>query len=146
MIQPQYRAVMPFRNGLAKVRVDEQKEQYRHYGGWRGRWGYIDKTGRMIVKPDHEGLGPLCDGRIRFCIRKSERNSHGRQLRRVLWGFLDKTGKVVIEPRFIQALDFSNGLAFVSLARGTGAFVDTEGNIIFRAHRGWRGWPYAPPP
>lgn len=43
-------------------------------------------------------------------------------------GFIDKAGKVVIEPKFIMALDFSEGLAAVS--RGADcAFIDKQGAV-----------------
>lgn len=50
-----------------------------------------------------------------------------------LWGFKDENGNVVINPQFFGVCSFSDGLAFViteARERGSGAFIDAEGNFI----------------
>ncbi|MBY0549739.1 MAG: WG repeat-containing protein [Candidatus Obscuribacterales bacterium] len=70
--------------------------------------GYIDKTGREVIKPSrqedssddlsrefHEGLAASTkDGK---------------------WGYIDKTGKYVVEPIFSSAQPFAEGLAPVAI-------------------------------
>src|SRR5580704_6582350 len=69
-----------------------------------GRWGYIDKSGSIVINPqfDHAqpfaaGLAPVRTGR---------------------WGFVDPTGKIVINPQFDLADNFSEGLAVIKLGGG----------------------------
>ena len=67
-----------------------------------GKWGYIDRSGKIIIPPQFdyawffsEGLAPVKIGRK--------------------WGYIDKSGKIVIEPRFDWAESFSEGLAGVCI-------------------------------
>jgi len=66
-----------------------------------GKWGYIDRAGKIVIKPQFEdalilieGLGP---------VKKDGK-----------WGYVDKSGKIVIQPQFIEARPFSEGLAAVN--------------------------------
>ena len=82
-----YDYVEDFSEGLAPVRVGK-------------KWGYIDKTGRMMIAPKFETAEPFSDGLARI--------SQGE-----LFGYIDKSGSVVISPQFKRAEDFSDGLAAV---------------------------------
>jgi WG repeat protein len=77
-----------FSDGLAAVEVPRQG------------WGFIDKTGALVIPPKFEstlgfkeGLAPvLVDGK---------------------WGFINKNGTLVIENQFDWAAQFSEGMAIV---------------------------------
>lgn len=50
------------------------------------KWGYIDKTGKTIIKPQFNGCCGFSEGLARVKIKKK-------------WSFIDKTGKIVIESK-----------------------------------------------
>lgn len=79
--------------------------------GYDGRWGFIDKTGKVVISPAYKDMGggksnigsdekgdAFHDG-----LAKIE--SEGKT------GFIDKAGQVVIPPDFTYAYPFSEGLA-----------------------------------
>ncbi len=78
-----------------------------------GTWGFIDESGKVIIKPQYEGCRSFSEGlaAVRF---------KGR------WGYVSRSGKLVIEPRFDEALDFRYGLAPVRSGNRWG-FIDAEG-------------------
>ena len=46
-------------------------------------------------------------------------------------GYMDKNCKVVINPRFDEAWDFSEGLAWVEIG-GKGGYINKEGKMVWR--------------
>jgi hypothetical protein len=68
-----------------------------------GRVGFIDQTGRVVIKPTVEGpidqVGDFVDGLARV----------GDE------GYIDKSGKWVIKGKYIWSDDFSDGLARVGI-------------------------------
>lgn len=59
-------------------------------------------------------------------------------------GFIDHSGKIIIKPTFLDAHDFSEGLAAVKLKTTTGekfGFVDTTGKIVIDPQFDWV-WPF----
>src|SRR6185295_19453307 len=119
------------------------------------QFGFIDKTGTMIIKPQfqwavtfHEGLAAVkLAGKWGFIDKngnwiinpeydKAEPFSEGLAAVALngKWGYIDKNGKLVIEHRFNEALPFSEGLAFVKVGGSDANAVsdvigsfDTEG-------------------
>src|SRR6218665_2038281 len=78
-----------------------------------GKWGYIDKNGKITIKPQfdeaqwfQEGLASVkLDGK---------------------WGYIDKTGKMAIKPQFEDAQWFHEGLARIKLGSKLG-YIDKTG-------------------
>src|SRR5882724_9906312 len=68
-----------------------------------GKWGYIDGTGKIAVKPQFAWAEEFSEGLAAF------ENEHGKH------GYIDETGRVVIEPKFDNWTEFSEGLAAVSV-------------------------------
>jgi hypothetical protein len=75
-----------------------------------GKSGYIDNTGRIVIRPQFdeawgfsEGLAPFRDGNK--------------------WGYIDETGRIVIRPQFFEATSFKEGLAPVGAFFKSG-FID----------------------
>lgn len=48
----------------------------------RGKYGFIDTSGRVIIKPQFEGAYPSSEGLATVSLGKEK------------WGFIDTTGKV----------------------------------------------------
>lgn len=85
----------------------------------RGRWGYINKSGDVVIKPKWAGVDEFAEGRGRITVMKNYQP---------LYGFIDTAGNVVITPRFTSAcLAFSEGLCAVSEG-GDYGFIDTGGD------------------
>ena len=115
-----------------------------------GKEGYIDATGRMVIKPQYEkalyfseGLAgveigdksgyvdkagrivitPQFDGLGSFSEGLADVSKGGRR------GYVDKTGKMVINPQFDVAFSFSEGLARVWIGDMTG-YIDKTGRYV----------------
>jgi hypothetical protein len=122
----------PFSEGLAAVAVADSPTAVhlakRYPGG--GRFGYIDRTGKLVIKPRFDWAHAFSDGMARVRIGAPHEGK---------FGFIDKTGTLAIQPRFVDARDFSEGLACVtiggkwkdgSVEGGEWGFVDTSGKVI----------------
>jgi hypothetical protein len=88
------------------------------------KYGYIDKNGVVIVKPQFdqarkfsEGMGAVCVGDI--CRWPDDG----------LWGYIDVKGVEVIHPQFLRAEAFQDGLAVVESDQGWG-YIDRTGIFV----------------
>lgn len=78
------------------------------------KFGYIDKTGKVIIKPQFDYAGQFIDG---IAVVSTGGN----------YGYIDKHGNYVIEPKFANVGNFINGIARVS---GGGEFGDYKFRFI----------------
>lgn len=81
-----------------------------------GKWGYIDKTGKIVVEPQFDEAWSHTEGLAGAKIR-------GR------WGYIDKRGKIVVEPQFNNIFGFSEGLAAIETG-GKWGYIDKTGKIV----------------
>lgn len=79
-------------------------------------YGFIDKTGNVIVDNIYDAAGDPADSRIPVCVDG-------------LWGYMDYTGTMIIEPRWTNAWSFVDGVARV-YSEGYYGFIDTMGNLV----------------
>lgn len=100
-IRPSFTSPSDFHEGLASVKDPET-----------GKWGYIDKTGDMVIEPRDnntdfsEGVGSVEIG--------------GK------WGCVNRNGTVVIEPMSDHSIIFSEGLSPVLIDEKIG-YIDKTG-------------------
>ncbi|MET0622274.1 MAG: WG repeat-containing protein [Pyrinomonadaceae bacterium] len=100
-----------FRDGLARFQTPL---------GQQRKYGYMDKTGRVVIPPQFDDSGHFSEGLAWVSVLKE---------RKWLYGFIDKTGKVVIEPQFVyQPGDFVDGLAKV-VGQTASGFIDRAGRF-----------------
>jgi hypothetical protein len=105
-----------FHDGLARFHTPSGQER---------KYGYMDKTGRVVIPPQFHASGHFSEGLAWIEVLRE----------RWLYGFIDKTGKIVIEPQFVyQPRDFIDGLAKVIGQKESG-FIDRTGG--FRIHVGY---------
>ena len=81
-------------------------------------WGYIDKTGKWVIKAQFAGAGIFSEGRARFITDDSQ----GYKM-----GYIDELGHVVIKPQFTMAYAFSEGRAMVGVGVRPPESTDTTG-------------------
>ena len=82
----------------------------------KGRYGYVDRTGKIAIPYQFIKAGDFSEGLARVRIEEG-------------WGYIDKTGKTVIKPQFDEAGDFSEGLASVKTNAKWG-FVNSSGSVV----------------
>jgi len=117
-----------------------------------GQWGYINKSGAMIIEPGfqeayhfNDGLAVVRDSwrwkyidkNGEFVIEGDFQNvrsfSEGKAAVRVdgRWGYINKEGNFLINPRFRSATSFSDSRAFVrSLDYSEYHYIDENGNKL----------------
>ena len=87
-----------------------------------GKWGFIDRAGKMIIEPRFELQSAFSEGLADVQIEGDE-------------GYIDKTGKMVISPQFTYAGDFSEGLAPACVGywkTGKWGFIDRPGKFVIK--------------
>ncbi|GIP36532.1 WG repeat-containing protein [Paenibacillus sp. J2TS4] len=142
IIPLQYESVSPFSDGLASVTKNGKSGLIDLWGNevdlgttydyiigfdegmgvvikeenYDIKYGFIDKTGKEVVKPQYERVLGFKEG-----IARVQQNG--------VWGFIDKTGKEIVKPQYHNASDFSEGLARVSKNLKYG-FIDKTGKEV----------------
>jgi hypothetical protein len=89
-----------------------------------GHFGFVDKSGRVVVSP-------------RFLFARGFSEGRGAILLNKQYGFIDQHGEVVIAPQFDEAHDFKGGRAAVRNGR-TWSLIDPLGNVLVSDIVGFR--------
>ncbi|MFC1552336.1 WG repeat-containing protein [Candidatus Latescibacterota bacterium] len=92
----------------------------------KGKKGFIDNTGALIVKPKYDTVRSFSEGFAAVDTIKKDGNFDVHY-----WGFINDKGKVVIEQQFEDAHFFSMGLAPVRIKEKWG-YIDTSGKIVIK--------------
>lgn len=79
-----------FREGLALIQIGE-------------KWGYINLTGRIVIKPQFYHANSFSEGVAHAQIYDDKAFS----------GYINKSGKWILQPTFAGGEDFVNGEALV---------------------------------
>ena len=108
-------------------------------GQSRTQFGFIDKTGKMVIGFDqlpkttwyvgefHEGLAVI------YMMK-------GKTAEDTTIGYLDMTGKMAIPAKFSYARDFSEGLAYVETNEFRG-YIDHRGKMIIKIDQLAKAFP-----
>lgn len=128
-IPPQFADAMPFHDGLAAVLIGGEKD---------GKWGYIDKTGKMVIPPQFnlDRTDTLYSNYKNYKEVASQPHSFSEGLAAFYtgvdykFGYMDKTGKITIPVQYVLAGDFNEGRAAVQLADKSYALIDKSGKVI----------------
>jgi len=148
---------LEFRDGLAPVLVE-------------GKWGCIDRDGRIVVEPKYAWLSRVHHGYVTVSLEKSAKYAFGfvdtagnvlLAPRHGVWphtfgdglivkhrlfrvGYINTNGTWSIPPRFMSAGPFHDGLACAYTWRNAG-FIDRRGEFVigpdFTSLGGW-GAPF----
>jgi hypothetical protein len=83
--------------------------------GYKGKRGYIDKTGALVIPAEYD-------------LAYSFENGLARVQKNGYWGYINKAGKAVVPIVYDQVDDFIGGFARV-MKDGKYGLVDTSGNL-----------------
>ena len=92
----------------------------------RGRWGFINDFGKLVLPPVYEEVRDFVQGRA--AVKAGTK-----------WAFVDTSGKFTVKPQFGRVLDFSEGLAAVQFPpaggckKGKWGYIDTAGKTVIPA-------------
>lgn len=126
-----------FSEGLASVGCIVGREE---------KYGYIDKTGQIVIDAQFSGASDFSEGLARVQIGGTASGFIGGT-----YGYIDKTGEYVVEPKFDWAHDFSEGLACVQIGGERGGllaeiggkvggkfgYIDKSGNYVIEPQFKW---------
>lgn len=115
-----------------------------------GKWGYIDRTGKMTILPQYDRALGFVEGLARVVANNKAGfiNGNGETVIPLQFdfayafseglavvkvrdkhGYIDKTGEMVIEPTFDQAEAFREGFAAIQINDKWG-YINKAGSII----------------
>jgi hypothetical protein len=108
-----------------------------------GKWGYIDRSGEIVIKPQFDSAEPFAEGLalVRYPPRKKPLKPGDKTPELVEGiGYIDQTGKIVItldSPLHLNGESFSEGLTkFWTWVPGKGnlyGYIDTSGKVQIKA-------------
>ncbi len=133
-----YKEVKPFYDGLARVSTidilyQDKLSYHSDYNDIAGNWGYIDKSGREVIKPQYIYAFNFINDRAVVAKGKwekhkksdNESNQEHYWTEEELWGVIDKNGNEIIPCKYDEIR----------------WFIDDYNNIIedyYQVHTG--GW------
>jgi hypothetical protein len=85
------------------------------------KYGYIDKQGNMVIKPNYLETKGFSEGLASVKIE----NINGLEV----WGFIDKQGNMIIQPQYEYVSSFSEGLCAVCINNLWG-YISNTGDVI----------------
>src|SRR5574344_135538 len=138
IVPPKYSLAGSFSEGLAAVAIGDL-------------WGYIDVNGKEVIPLVFSSAGDFKEGfaivirdHKSVCINKNGEQIISKRVRNInqffegfaivrsssgRYGFIDTTGKVVISTKYLNAYDFSNGIAAVQ-TRGGWMYINRDGKSL----------------
>jgi hypothetical protein len=96
------------------------KEGLKAVRDGRGKWGYIDRTGKIVINPQFDQPGDFHGG-----IASVELNGRTR--------YIDKTGTTAFTLPFALSGEFREGLAGVCTGKKRCGYADRSGNLVIEA-------------
>jgi serine/threonine-protein kinase len=84
-----------------------------------GKWGYINKSGTVVVAPQFDYAMPFSSGLALVVTNAKIPNI----------GYLRESGQIAIKPQFWRVNAFSEGLAVVESC-GQYGFINTKGHVV----------------
>lgn len=81
----------------------------------KGKYGYIDGTGKVVIRPRFDDAWQFSDGLAAVLIEDK-------------WGYIDQTGKMIVPPQFFEVMPFKEGLALVGAFFKSGSINGRFGN------------------
>jgi len=133
VIEPQFEDAEDFSEGLAPVKVRSEETTWcpRDANGSRKgftmKWGYIDKTGKVVIPAEFESAAPFSEGL--GAINQCDEGF-----------FVDQTGKKMVLGKFSYVSPFGAGLSRINLGVDQDrmwGYIDKTGKMIWGPVKGW---------
>ena len=103
----------------------------------KGKWGYVDKTGEFVIKPQFDLAHQFANNGLALVMPEWENERHSYYGK---YGYINTKGEMVIEPVFEYAEDFGkNGLAWVYGPEGSGC-INEKGEYVIKPEEDWNDW------
>ncbi len=95
----------------------------------RGKFGYMDETGHVVIKPQFDEAYPFTEGLAAVSIGNKS-------------GFIAASGKVIVPLQYYTAYPFSDGVAAVSIIEGMGTnrrypcgYIDHQNQFVIHLQK-----------
>jgi len=133
LIEPQFEDAEDFSEGLAPVKLRSDETTWCPSApsgsrkGFTMKWGYIDKTGKIVIPPQYESAAPFSEGL--GAINQCDEGF-----------FIDKTGKKTVLGKFSWVSPFGAGISRINLGVNEDrmwGLIDKTGKIIWGPTKGW---------
>jgi hypothetical protein len=109
----------------------------------KGKWGYADRSGKLVIKAQFDAARPFAGGLAQVGMVDEELPELGAQPN-IKWGYIDERGRILVELRYAFLRNFSDDLAAVAvldekrsenLAPGRGKLPNLRWGYIDRSGR-----------
>ena len=110
------RPAVPILMALAYLAPAQRANDYLYPIREGRKFGFINRTGAVVVPPIYDAVGDLREGLIRVTAGN-------------LSGYIDLSGKVVIAPKYDSAGEFRDGRAVIRQGDKY-ALIDLSGKLI----------------
>lgn len=121
IIPPTFDGALDFSENLAGVLIGQ-------------RWGVIDTTGAIVIKPVFILPKELPDYPLTFHNGRAIAPAQKKNSSETGWGFIDIKGKWVVAPIYDYVRSFSESIAIVGTGRDRWlrtTYIDTIGNMLY---------------
>jgi WG containing repeat/TonB C terminal len=106
-----------------------------HFLDSSSAFGYMDKTGKLVIQPRFSLAQNFKDGVAIVGIKKS--NSSDQSLNAFSYGLINKMGQFLVEPQYSYIEPFNEGLAVIRLkdtAQTKLGLINTQGKLVVAPH------------
>ncbi len=93
------------------------------------KFGYVDDTGKFVIKPQYNVAFPFDNGRAKVC--KGDK-----------WGYIGPDGKAIIAIQYDMIEDFKDGIALVKKGKKYG-YIRQDGTFYIKPEYNFIGRPNA---
>jgi hypothetical protein len=101
-----------------------------------GRWGYADRSGKVIIAAQFDAARPFADGLAQVGVVDEELPEvAGRP--NLKWGYIDGRGRVLVELRYAVLRNFSENLAAAALLDAKKPERPSFGRALERRNLTW---------
>lgn len=115
---------------LSLFMVKVQGQSLTAFKDEKGKWGYKDASGKVVIPPKYIGAEDFTEGLGNVTMEAKVVVEYGNTFYDdAKWGYIDATGKIVIPLKYKYSYPFKNGLAMVTINDNNG-LIDLKGNAV----------------